>query len=58
MGSDPEPKYAILYFKPQCTVVKTNSCGPEGFSLLEVQRRVVRIGFQLSERSIRQTLNT
>jgi hypothetical protein len=43
MGSDPEPKQAVLYLDGKCAVNEANAGGSVLSDLLEVQRRMLRI---------------
>lgn len=57
VASDPEPKQPILYFNREGTMVKTNADRPIFANLLEMEGRVMRIGFQQFKARIRQLLN-
>ena len=58
VGPDPEPQNAFLRFNAQRPVMDADAHGPESVNFLQVQRRVVRIGFQQSECPVCQSLNT
>jgi hypothetical protein len=57
MSSNPEPEDTIRYSDAQSPIMETNPHGPKAICLLEVQRRVVRIGLQQSECAVRESLN-
>jgi hypothetical protein len=42
----PEPKHAIRQIKSNCAMVYAHACGPEFVNLLEVERRMARVGFR------------
>ena len=57
MGSDPEPKHAVLHIDAEGTEVEADARGPEYPCFLEMQRGVVWICFQLRKSSIRENLD-